>query len=98
MPKYVVIRNTQKIENAQEIIADNPFDAAIKAGYSEDKLRPWDLRTIRHDWGSVEAKMRAENAPICVVEYECEHDKLSGNYFEILNNINYGVNTFLIVQ
>jgi len=95
MPKYVVIRNTQKIENSQEIIADSSYDAVIQAGYCEDKLSHGDHRPIGSGWGSPRAKISAENASMCVVEYTCDHDKLAGNYFEVLNNIDYGAHTFM---
>jgi hypothetical protein len=96
MPKYIVIKSPELAENKKEIIADNTFDAVIKAGYDEDKLRPWDLRFIGSDWGSHAAKIRATQSNLCVVEYECDHSELKGNYFEILDNINYGVHTFIL--
>lgn len=97
--KYVVTHWNIATKSTEELFANSPREAVIKAGYSnESSLENCESRSINSDWETDEDKYYAGIREIYAIEYQCEHDKLPKYFYEMFDDKNYGVYSFKIFK
>lgn len=95
MGKYIVTHWNVATIHTMEIIASSPDEAVIQAGYSNSSvLERRESRGINSVWGNERDKYFAGIREIYAIEYQGEHKNLPESFFQIFNDLHYGVFSF----